>query len=309
MAAFTKKWKIKKETLIIIIVCIIIAVSLYLLLAPKFGWPMSWQELFDRLNPSKPKATYSQNAAAEVHFIDVGQGDSALLISGDKAALIDCGERGSGDAISKVLDENGVKKLDFILFSHSDSDHIGGADEVMEKYPTDTIYADRIPKPTNSQFDEVVSIAKKSGTKIVAPKDSQFITLGDITLTVYLPRIDNDDENENCIIVMADVIGTDILFTGDIGTSTESALIEQGYDIDCDILKVGHHGSKGSTSKRFASATSPEQSVISVGDNNYGHPSEKVIDYLEKVKSKILRTDKLGTVSYNFSPNQYSLAS
>ncbi len=301
--ARTKRKKFTKREIILLIITICIAVSAFLSVADDFGFPVSWNSI---LNSFKDKPTYNISDNESVHFIDVGQGDCALLLSGDNAALIDCGENGEGEMVIKYLKKLGVRNLDFILFSHNDSDHIGGANEIIESIPTEKVYADQIPSvKDNKNYQNVVSVANKKGTEIIAPKNLQEISLGNMVLTLYIPTPeDKDDENENGIVVMADVAGREILFTGDIGKETEKILTDTYPNLDCDILKVGHHGSKHSSDLNFLKTVTPEYSVISVGsDNRYGHPTKEVLTRLSKVNSKIYRTDTLGTVVFSFDKN------
>ena len=302
--ARTKRKRYSKRTITLFILTLCIAISAFLSIADDFGFPLSWNSLFESLKGENTTYLVSENES--VHFIDVGQGDCALLLSGDNAALIDCGENGEGETVINYLNELGVKKLDFILLSHNDSDHIGGADEIIETIPTEKIYADQIPSVKgNKNYQNVVSAAKYNNTQIISPKNLQEISLGNMMLTFYIPTPDDkDDENENGIVVMADVAGNDILFTGDIGKETEEILIEDYPNLDCDILKVGHHGSKYSSDQDFLETITPEYSVISVGaSNKYGHPTKEVLTRLSKVNSKIYRTDLLGNVVFNFDSN------
>lgn len=297
------KRKNHQKTITILILTLCIVVSGFLCLAEEYGSPLSWDLLFDSLRNDKTAPLAYDNS---IHFIDVGQGDCALLVSGDKAGLIDCGEDGSGKVILKYLKSLKIKSLDFILFSHNDSDHIGGGDEVIKAIPVSTIYADEIPDvKDNESYEKVVYASGKTGAKIVAPINLQEITLGDMKLTIYVPTPkDKDDENENGIVVLANVGGEKTLFTGDIGSSTEEILIKKYPNLDCDILKVGHHGSKHSTDKDFLKVITPEYSVISVGrDNSYGHPTSEVLDRLDRVNSKIYRTDILGSIVFSFDNN------
>ncbi|MBR4282235.1 MAG: MBL fold metallo-hydrolase [Clostridia bacterium] len=309
--ARTKRKRFTKREIVFLIITICIAISAFLSVADDFGFPVSWNSIFRTLKGEN--ATYVVAENESVHFIDVGQGDCALLLSGENAALIDCGENGEGETVIKYLKKLGIKKLDFIVLSHNDSDHIGGANEVIESIPTEKVYADQIPSVKgNKNYANVVSAAKNNNTQIISPTNLQEISLGNMVPTIYIPTInDKTDENENGIVVMADVAGKEVLFTGDIGKEAEEVLIENYPDLDCDILKVGHHGSKHSSSNQFLKTVTPEYSVISVGaDNSYGHPTKDALTRLSKVNSEIYRTDILGDIVFLFDSNgNISLAS
>ena len=299
MARSKRKIGQKEITILILILCLII--SFILTVVPDDS-PFSWKNIFEGMkSPSDP--VIITDSEDSIHFIDVGQGDCALLVSGDSAALIDCGENGSGKVVTKYLKSLGINSLDFILFSHNDSDHIGGGDEIIESIPTKAVYTDYIPYPEdNENLDDVKSVCKRKGTEIIFPNNLQEITLGNMVLKVYIPKPDDKtDENENGLVVMADVWGSQVLFTGDIGKESEEFLIKKYSHLDCDILKVGHHGSKYSSTTKFLKTITPEYSVISVGaDNRYGHPTDDALTRISKVNSKIYRTDTMGTVVFEF---------
>ncbi len=302
MARTKRKIGQKEITIIILILCLII--SFLLTITPKDS-PFSWNSIFKGLK-SPNKTAIVTDSEDSIHFIDVGQGDCALLVSGESAALIDCGENGSGETVIKYLDSLGIKSLEFLIFSHHDSDHIGGADEILERIPVENIYTDLVPNPKNNKsFKSMSSSAQKAETTFIIPKNLQEISLGNMVLKFYIPTPeDQGDENENGLVVMANVWGSRVLFTGDIGTDTEELLIEEYPNLDCDILKVGHHGSKYSSDTDFLKTITPEYSVISVGaDNKYGHPTNEALSRLSKVNSKIYRTDILGTVVFSFDEN------
>ena len=210
-----------------------------------------------------------------VYFINVGQGDSILIRNRAHAVMIDTGGNKSFDMASKTLipflKKNHVYKLDALITSHDDFDHSGAKDSLIKNY--------------------------KVGEYINSRNHFPY-TVGDITLT-NINTYQTMDDNDSSLVLTLNFMNRKWLFTGDASTAVERFLIDKNIDIDCDVLKVGHHGSKTSTSDMFLEATTPDVAIISVGANNYyGHPNKEVIDRLDKRHIQIRRTDLEGTISF-----------
>ena len=257
----------------------------------------------------------------KVIFADVGQGDCCLIITPEKNCLIDAGTSEEGSStVSNLLDYYGIDKVDVCIMSHWDSDHAGGIAALSSLGRTVSVLTSYIPAENDSDKD-VIEFFKGAGLKEDEKKAflSQLrpVYAGDrvelsesVYLDVLFPQDSCGGGNESSLLVMLHVsesvinstgtsVGDDvkILFTGDIGAATEAELLEDGVDLDCDILKVAHHGSKYSSSSDFLEACSPGFAVISVGAHNfYGHPSPETIARLESCGCVIFRTDTEGAV-------------
>lgn len=230
----------------------------------------------------------------QVHFIDVGQGDAILIETpGHDAVLIDGGNNGKGNTILAYLQKEGIADIDYLIATHPDADHIGGLDEIMDGFPASVVY-DNGENKTTKTYGDYLSRAQKSDYEVV--KKGFSFTLDGVNFQVLHPSSSFKTEvNENSVVIRATYGNVDFLFTGDCEHSCEQDLLNSGAILDSEILKVGHHGSKTSTSDSFLDAVAPEIAVISVGDGNgYGHPYQGTLDKLSSIE--YYRTDLHGTV-------------
>lgn len=222
-------------------------------------------------------ASYITAPEVTVVFIDVGQGDSCLIMSEGRSVLIDGGVEAEGRySVSAVLDYYGIQSVDIAVATHMDEDHIGGLEYLDSIGRIDTMY---------SCYD------LRSGDVITMTDD--------LYLYCVWPHQVHDGGNEDSVVLRMEYEDFSILFTGDIGFDSESALITEGADIDADVLKVGHHGSAYSTSSIFLEYVSPQEAVISVVANSpYGHPAPATLERLEDYSCIIRRTDHEGAILY-----------
>ena len=246
-----------------------------------------------------------------VVFADVGQGDCCLIMTRDKTCLIDGGTYEEGaSTISDLLDYYGIWQVDLCVMSHWDVDHAGGIAALCVQGRTKSILTSYVPGPSDSDKD-VEDFFKSTGlnndSKALYLSQLSLCLAGDrimlsdsVFLDVLYPSSSTGGGNEQSLVTKLHISGpdpVDILFTGDIGTLTETRLIEESADLDCDILKVAHHGSKYSSSEAFITACSPSIAVISVGAHNfYGHPAPATLERLEKAGCTVFRTDQEGAV-------------
>lgn len=231
-----------------------------------------------------------------VHYIDVGQGDCSLIVCDGKTMLIDAGENGNETKVLDYLRKQNIDKLDYIIASHQHSDHIGGLPEVLDEIGADNIIMPRLTKeqtPTNSTYKAFLNSVKNSGAKVIASEVGAKYTLGSAEFEILGP-VTNDAEDLNNMSVMVKLTYGEktFLFTGDAEKEEEREILATGADLDCDVLKVGHHGSGTSSSTDFLKAVTPEICVIQVGaGNDYGHPHENIVERLAKYADEIYRND------------------
>lgn len=231
--------------------------------------------------------------------LDVGQGESVILTSGGETALVDCGSSNSykdpGGLAADTLHSMGVRELSAVVVTHYHADHTNGLYEVLRRIPVQTIYLPDIEDEYGVR-ERLVSLAEEKGAQVTYVTKETADTLGDTVLTIYPPVQSGGDLNELGLTALASAGDFDLLITGDMSGSTEKKLVETYALPDMEVLVVSHHGSRYSSNIRFLKSVTPEAAVISVGDNNYGHPSEETLQRLLAVGADIWRTDQQGTI-------------
>ena len=231
--------------------------------------------------------------------LDVGQGESVILTSGGETALVDCGSSNSykdpGGLAADTLHSMGVRELSAVVVTHYHADHTNGLYEVLRRIPVQTVYLPDIEDEYGVR-ERLVSLAEEKGAQVTYVTKEMADTLGDTVLTIYPPVQSGGDLNELGLTALASAGDFDLLITGDMSGSTEKKLVETYALPDIEVLVVSHHGSRYSSNIRFLKSVTPEAAVISVGDNNYGHPSEETLQRLLAVGADIWRTDQQGTI-------------
>ena len=246
-----------------------------------------------------------------VVFADVGQGDCCLIMTPESTCLIDAGTYEEGaSTVTDLLDYYGISRVDICVMSHWDVDHSGGIAALCVQGRTKRIITSYVPGPDDRDKD-VKDFFKSTGLNSSekamylsqlepAPAGSRFFISESVYMDVLYPYSGKGGGNEESLVARLHIEcedPVDILFTGDIGKDTEKLLIADLPDLDCDILKVAHHGSKYSSTAEFIKACSPSVAVISVGENNfYGHPAPATIERLESYGCDVFRTDLEGAV-------------
>ena len=239
------------------------------------------------------------NGTLQVHFIDVGQADCALLEYEGNAILIDGGNVEDSSLVVSYLEQQGITYLNLVVATHAHEDHVGGLGGVLAVYETGAVWS---PTTTYSStcFDNFMKYADQQGLTVQIPDPGTTFTAGKLTLTVLGPTQSYADPNDTSIVIMAQFGDTKFLFTGDMETGAENDMLDywgDSFDWHADVLKVGHHGSDTSTGYRFLNEVMPDYGVISVGTgNSYGHPCEEPLSKLNDAGVVIYRTDELGTV-------------
>ena len=236
--------------------------------------------------------TIPQDNNLRVYCLDVGQGDSILIKNNNKTMLIDASTNEMGSRVVKYLNDLGIKKIDYLVGTHPHEDHIGGLDNVIKNFDIGTIYMPNVVATTKT-FEEVIDAISAKKLKVTSPKTGDKFTVGNAECEVMSIRNDKDDYNNCSIVIKMDFNNVSYLFTGDAEESVESS--RKWPHID--VLKVGHHGSNTSSSKKFLEQIKPEVALISVGQGNtYGHPTQATLKRLSNIGAKIYRTDENGTI-------------
>lgn len=242
---------------------------------------------------------WQQYGAFRAAVLDVGQGESVALCSGSEAALVDCGSSNSyvdaGSVAADALQSAGIRRLSAVIVTHYHADHTNGLTEVLTRLPVDTLYLPDIEDEYGVR-DRLISLAAHQGADVVFVTEPTRIALGEAVLTVYPPLLTTGDLNEQGLTALATAGDFDLLITGDMAGQTEQ-LLAQTYPLpDVEVLVVSHHGSRYSSDESFLRAITPDNAVISVGDNRYGHPAEETLRRLQAVGAAVWRTDQQGSI-------------
>ena len=254
------------------------------------------RHLESRAEPAAAPAV-SSDTSFEVRFLDIGQGDSALVRCGNETMLIDGGKVKNNQKLIARLKELGITHLDAVICSHPDEDHCGGLAAVLSTTETDTFYCS-VDSWHTKVFSDVVKYVEQQGISVTVPAAGDTFALGGASVEFLGPVEDyGDDPNEGSLVARVRYGETSFLFTGDMGFEAEDDMLAANIDVSATVLKVAHHGSAGSSSTEFLEAVNPEYAVISVGaDNDYGHPTEAALDRLSKCGIPVYRTDLLGEI-------------
>ncbi len=232
----------------------------------------------------------------EVHFIDVGQGDSTLITCEGQSMLIDTGEAVEGTAIQNYLQKQKIKKLDYLVLTHPDSDHIGGAPVIITKFNIDKVFVSNFEKD-NKTYQKLIQALDNKHLKKTTPKVGAKYSLGTAEITILAPNDTYTNPNDASIALLIQNGKNRFLFTGDAEEDAEQDILQNGLDVSADVYKAGHHGSKTATSEEFFEAVSPTSAVISCGeDNSYGHPHAQTLNTFRMNGVKVYRTDEEGTI-------------
>lgn len=241
----------------------------------------------------------------EVSILDVGQGDSSLIRLKNKNILIDTGGNINYDISKNILipyfKSVGIKKIDYLVLTHGDYDHMGEAINLVENFKVEKVIFNC--GPYNDLENELIEVLDKKKIKYYSCIKELNI---DNNKLHFLQTKEYDNENENSNVIYMELNGYKFMFMGDAGVEKEKDILEKYNVSKIDVLKIGHHGSKTSSDKNFIDEMNPKYSVISVGKNNrYGHPNKEVLNNLDN--SKIYRTDQDGSIMFKIKNNKLKI--
>ena len=259
---------------------------------------------------------FRDGSTLEVHFLDVGQGDASLIVCGDDAMLIDAGNNSWGDDVLDYLEYQGVEKLDYVIGTHPDADHIGGLDVVMRALDCGTVIMPDYEKDTKT-YEEVIDVIEEKELELILPQVGAVYELGEAAFTVVAPDENGDygdNANDYSVGILLEHGENRFLFTGDAEEDSERDMLESGLGLSADVFKAAHHGSRTANTEEFLEAVDPEYAVISCGEgNSYGHPHAEVLNRLRAMGVPVFRTDEEGTsgaandgssITFNVPPSE-----
>lgn len=261
----------------------------------------------DDVQPSSPFASGSEqslatgvaiptNSTFEIHFIDVGQADAALVLCDGHAMLIDGGNSADSSLIYSYLRNHGITFLDVIVATHGHEDHVGGLSGALNYASVGKAYCS-VDSYDSDSFNDFIKYLGKQNKTITVPKTGETFELGSSTVRIVGVNGNAADHNNSSIVLRIEYGETSFLFTGDAEREAEQTILNSGYDLKSTVLKVGHHGSDSSTSYVFLRTVAPKYGVISVGEgNSYGHPTEATLSRLRDADVTVYRTDLQGTI-------------
>ncbi len=285
------------------VLAVLIAIAILLFVATEFLYsyniisfsPSQSLSEFFKVNPVDTESE-------EVYFLNVGQGDSTVIKSKGSVAVIDFGPENENNVLYRSLLDFGINKIDLAVITHNHVDHLGGFLNLAKNFEikrlliNDTVAEDA----DETVLKNVLSLAVEKNIKIYKPKMNSSFKIGDATLKIIYTDISAEKENNRSVVSMLSIAGTKILFTGDAESKVEKHIAEN-FNIDCDILKMGHHGSYTSTTKKFLEAASPKVAIASAGyDNIYSHPSKWAEQRLKQENIRMYRTDLDKTIRCRF---------
>jgi len=245
-----------------------------------------------------PAVVPNEDGHLRVHYLDVGQSDCALAeFSRDFTMLIDTSDAEHASDVCDYVKALGYTEIDVIVISHAHADHIGGASSIIEEFEVGMIYIPEIDY-TTPEYEQMISSAEQKNVRISNAELGVEFDLGAAKCSFLSPSGKvYEDENDGSAVLRIVYGERAFLFMGDCGIEAEEDIIEASSDVSADVVKVGHHGSNGSSGSDFVRATGAEYAIISCSaDNEYGHPSPYAVDRWQSIGACVFATDEHSTV-------------
>ena len=239
----------------------------------------------------------------EIHVIDVDQADCTLIRTADGYALIDAGEAATDEDVVSYLRAAGVNVLAYAIFTHPDSDHIGGAAAVLEAFSVERVILPAIHEsdvPDTDVYRGFCEALATEGVDVILTSAGETYRVGEVIFTILAPNSpDYSSINDYSVALRVDFGDTSFLFTGDAEAHSEAEMLARYSEkLDCTFFHAGHHGASTSNTDAFLAAVSPEIVAVSCGENAFGHPSGEALVSYAKVGATVYRTDEEGTMIF-----------
>jgi competence protein ComEC len=286
-----------KSKIIIAAIAVIVCVSLVISAGG------NWHKVYSAFGLGG-NISFAASEGVSVHFIDVGQGDSALILTSESSVLIDGGEREYSAVVINYLQAQDVGRLDYVIATHPHSDHIGSMSLIIDEFGADFIIMPRVREeliPATTAFERLLDSIDSNGVEIIWAQSGMIFELCNSSqMEILAPLRDYEKLNDYSVVVRFIHPSGAFLFTGDIEASAETDLADSGMNIGADVLQIAHHGSRTSSTAKFLNAVNGRYAVISVGSpNSYNHPNDDVVNRIKNRGYEILRTDLHGNIVFD----------
>lgn len=263
--------------------------------------------VFSTSKVKDPFISETSSGIIQVHYIDVGQGDSILIKADKYTMLIDAGKNGSGMLIANYLQAHNITSLDYVIETHPHIDHIGGLSYILRSFPVKQLIMSNVVHSTKT-FKNLLSTIRNENINVKIANAGDHYTLGGASFTILAPISKSYKELNDYSVVIKLIYGkTSFLFDGDAQKSSEREMLNANFDLSSDVIKIAHHGAKDASSIDFLDKVHPTYAIISVGKNDYGIPDYEVLQELVDRRIHIYRTDKQGTIVFTSNGSTISV--
>ena len=297
---FKSKFKkiLKNKTWYLIVGVIVLAGAFFSNCENTAGFRI--KNLFNSSSPSNKEET-SKNISEDlqVHFVDVGKADFIYIKFKNHNIIIDAADKEPNNIVTEYLKKQDVSKIDLADVSHAHRDHIGQMAEVIKSFSVEKFIMSKIPEsliPTGRTYEKMLRALKEKEVNSKIAKAGESFEIEDLKIEVLGPVKKGKNLNDTSLVLKMTYKNVSFLFTGDAEKAEESDIIDAGYNLKVDVLKVGHHGSRTSSSENFLKKVSPKFAVISVGPDKSNLPKEEILKRIEKYCKNIHRTDLNGNI-------------